>query len=105
MSEQCDFPRLVVCAAIRHPLTGEVVCGPRHGDCLNAAVGVFIPEGRRWELGFVDQHNVFMDRTEAWFVADAAGQIRRPTGYERNYDNQRPPGVGDSGLLFSENLY
>jgi hypothetical protein len=58
-----------------------------------------------WECGFIDQHQVFLTRAEAWKVADAAGQIRRPSGFERNYNNQRRPNVGDEGLLFSENLY
>lgn len=108
--------RLVVCAAIRgtpgSARPGVVVCGARHGDCLNAAGQYGIknaglnPDGTRpWECGFVDQHNEFMTRAEAWKVADAAGQIRRPKGFERHYDDWREAGVGDEGLLFSENLY
>ena len=98
----------MVCAAIRHRVTGEVVCGPRHGHCLNTAARYGIsPEytGTTWECGFVDRDNKFMTRAEAWKVADAAGQIRRPRGFERDYIDQRPPNVGDEGELFSENLY
>jgi hypothetical protein len=82
------------------------VCGIRHGDCLNRSVRYGLKDsGSQWECGFMDQFDVFMTRTEAWTVADAAGQIRRPTGFERDYDSHRPPNVGDSGMLFSENLY
>lgn len=103
------FVRLVVCAAIRHRETGEIVCGARHGDCLNAAIRYgldSIPmDSETWECGFIDQDRKFLTRAEAWKVADAAGQIRRPRGFEKNYDNQRKPNIGDDGLLFSENLY
>jgi len=102
--------RLVVCAAVRNVHTQVVVCGARHGDCLNAAVryGLYpnpVSGDPDWEMGFVDQDNKFMNRQEAWLVADAAGQIRRPKGYERHYKDHRPPGIGDQRLLFSENLY
>jgi hypothetical protein len=99
--------RLVVCAAIINN-AGVMICGPRHGDCLNAAIKYGIdplPDSEHWECGFVDQDNKFMSRAEAWAVADQAGQIRRPTGFEKNYVNQRTASVGDKGLLFSENLY
>lgn len=110
-SQTASLQRLVVCAAIRSRATGTIVCGPRHGNCLNAAVrfGLYDPGtgngGEVWECGFVDAHGAFMDRAEAWRVADAVGQIRRPTGHERHYENQRRAGIGDEGLLFSENLY
>jgi hypothetical protein len=63
------------------------------------------PSSENWECGFVDQHNEFMTREEAWKVADIAGQIRRPHGFERNYASHRQSGINDSGMLFSENLY
>ena len=98
--------RLVVCAAILNRESGALLCGPRHGHCLNSAVALGVyKEGEKWECGFVDRDNVYMTRAEAWKVADAAGQIRRPSGWERHYDSVRPPNVGDEGLLFSENLY
>lgn len=97
--------RLVVCAAVRHKEWDITICGPRHGNCLNIAIQHVCGKGEQWECGFVDQDNVFMTRAEAWKVADAAGQIRRPTGYERHYNNHRQPNIGDEGLLFSENLY
>jgi hypothetical protein len=99
--------RLVVCSAICHRETGFLICGARHGDCLNSAsrYGNGDQTSETWECGFVDQDGKFMDRREAWTVADAAGQIRRPCGFERHYDDQRAAKVGDSALLFSENLY
>jgi len=103
-----NFQRQVVCAAVRNKDTGVQVCGARHGHCLNAVMRYGLdacPSGQIWICGFVDQENVFMTREEAWKVADAAGQIRRPTGYERDYESQRPANVGDEGMLFSENLY
>ena len=97
--------RLIVCAAIRNP-AGTIVCGPRHGDCINSAIAFGLdPHSGSWECGFVDQDGIFLSRKEAWEVADAAGQIRRPTGYEQSYDRQRKPGIGDKAPLFSENLY
>lgn len=102
------FVRLVVCAAVRNRATGAIVCGVRHGDCLNAVLRYRLDDradNKTWECGFCDQERTFLSRREAWKVADAAGQIRRPTGLEKNYDRQRPPNVGDEGLLFSENLY
>lgn len=109
MVEAADkFTRLIVCAAVRNKSTGEVVCGARHGDCLNAVIRYKLdekPGSETWECGFIDQKNRFITRKEAWTVADAAGQIRRPAGFEKNYESQRAPGVGDDGMLFSENLY
>jgi hypothetical protein len=103
-----SMQRLVVCAAIRHKDSGIIICGPRHGNCLNACIQLEVdlnPSGETWQCGFVDQRGKFMSREEAWEVADAAGQIRRPHGYERDYSKQRTAGVGDKGMLFSENLY
>jgi hypothetical protein len=98
------IPRLVVCAAIRNETANEIVCGARHGNCLNTIVQYGF-DSKDWECGFIDQKNTFMTRAEAWKVADAAGQIRRPNGWEKDYDSIRPASVGDEGLLFSENLY
>ena len=98
--------RLVICSAVKDKATGTMVCGARHGDCLWHLHHLGFKTGSEFsECGFVDQDNVFMTRSEAWTVADMAGQIRRPTGLERDYDRHRPANVGDTGLLFSENLY
>jgi hypothetical protein len=101
-----NTPRVIVCAAIRSYETQTIICGPRHGDCLNFAAEHKINKDQdAWECGFVDQENEFLTRAEAWKIADAMGQIRRPTGWESNFNEQRAPNVGDEGLLFSENLF
>lgn len=111
--------RYIVCAAIRRGHT--IICGPRHANCLNQANGLNMLQPNTWEMGFVDQDNVFMDRKEAWKVADAAGQIRNLNGYmhDCNTDNF-PPGKATKLVekmqvwyrnnegelqLFSEHLY
>jgi hypothetical protein len=97
-------PRVVVCAAIRYRDGGKIVCGPRHGDCLNE-----IPTSDQdiavVELGFVDQDREFLTREEAWVIADLMGQIRRPTTFERDFSNQRQLVHSDIHPLFSEQLY
>lgn len=88
--------RRVVCAAIR--LDDKLVVGPRHWDgvmhsqCDTATRIANHDKHEKEEQGFIDQHGVFMDRREAWKVADAAGQILFRCG-------------GDGERLFSENLY
>lgn len=101
-----DSVRVIVCPAIRARDTGVVLCGLHHGTCMGQAINLGLKkEGQRWDIGFIDNKGVFVDRKEAWKIADAAGQIRRPTGWEKDYSQARPAGVGDDGLLFSENLY
>lgn len=88
-------PRVVVCAAIRSK-TGKLVCGARHWDA--AMRGQVLVDGKRpseWlsaEQGFIDQFCVFMDRQEAWKVAEAAGQIKYGPEHSK-------------GTLYSEDLY
>jgi len=89
-------PRVVVCAAIRSAKTGRVVCGARHWD--DAMRGQVLVDGKRpaeWlsaEQGFIDQWCVFMDRQEAYKVADAAGQVKYGPEHSK-------------GTLYSEDLY
>lgn len=87
-------PRMVVCAAIVNKRNGVIICGARHYDpIMRQSLGVLIglAAWREADQGFIDQHGVFMDRKEAWKVAEAAGQIRRQ--------------VSAPGTLYSENLY
>ena len=85
-------PRLVVCAAMLKE--GRIVTGARHFDKIMRAQ-MEASEGIAWwkscKQGFIDQFGDFMDRTEAWNVAIAQGQIRRE--------------VSGPGTLYSENLY
>ena len=88
-------PRVVVCAANRFK-SGKIVCGARHWDSVMR--GQILVEDKRlpeWisvEQGFIDQFGVFMDRCEAYQVAQAAGQIKYGQSYSK-------------GVLYSEDLY
>jgi hypothetical protein len=71
--------RRVVCAAMKND--GMIVLGARHYDQLmRNQIRDFNESGGRWRRneevqGFIDQWCNFMTRTEAWLVAEAAGQI------------------------------
>lgn len=108
-----NIMQFIVCAAIKipHPEKDIILCGPRHGECLNLAVRlkIFTEDTKELEknsiLGFVDQDNNFYTREEAWVIADHMGEIRRPLGWEKDFSHRRTPNVGDVRPLFSENLY
>lgn len=100
------MPPIIVCAAIKNINDDTVICGPRHGNCLNLAVKISKNYNcKDWIMGFVDQDNNFYTREQAWKIADRNGQIKRPRGFEKDYSNARQPNAGDDGILFSENLY
>lgn len=88
--------RLIVCAAIRSKLTGRVLCGARHMDIVMQQF-MLTPKRKRakeWksvEQGFIDQFGKFLNRNEAWKVAESAKQIRGKAPMP--------------GCLFSEDLY
>jgi hypothetical protein len=86
------LPRLVVCAALRHPSSRRIIAGARHFDEVMRDAAHPADTLHVWEQGFLDQRGVFLSREDAWTVAEAAGQIRRRVG-------------GDGVELFSENLY
>lgn len=79
-----------------------IICGARHYDMVMHGVLAQLKEDRLFEFekvgkveqGFIDQRGVFMDRTEAYQVAEAAGQL--------NVRREKTPG---KGILFSEDLY
>lgn len=87
----------VVCAAIRSKTTGRVLCGARHMDVVMQQF-MLTPNRKRakeWksvEQGFIDQFGKFMNRAEAFKIADKNGQI---LNLER----------ATNGCLFSEDLY
>lgn len=85
-------PRMIVCAANRKRFTGEIVLGIRHWDAFMRKLET---EGDPVDQGFIDQQGLFLNRNEAWKVAEAAGQIRRRVGGDDS----------DGGTLYSENLY
>jgi hypothetical protein len=86
----------IVCAAIRHA-NGDVIAGPRHFDMFMhdqiRNYKLLSVDWRRAEQGFIDQFGAFIDRKEAWIIANAADQVRKQVG-----GNER-------GELYSENLY
>ncbi len=84
----------IICAAIKHK-EHDIFCGYRHEICINKAAKYYHNTGnaKSWKQGFITTDNGrFVNREEAWLIADAAGQII-------NRDQ------GIVGTLFSENLY
>ncbi len=88
----------IVCAAILIPKYSGghkddlIVCGLRHSDCIKTFVmfeGVPIPNSSI--QGFITTRNRFVDRAEAWIIAENGNQIIN------NLHNK--------GSLMSENLY
>lgn len=101
-----DVGRRVVCAAVLAIYPSKykhLITGARHFDeAMRTTIGLdfSLSEGfesgtLKFEQGFIDQHCVFMTRTEAWQVAQAAGQILRRCGGDD----------ANGGTLYSENLY
>lgn len=87
--------RRVVCAALCDLETGAILLGVRHFDEFMRSTIAYDTSEIDWTLaeqGFVDQQGKFMNRQESHDVASAANQIIRRVG-------------GDTGKLFSENLY
>lgn len=92
MSEQ----RLIACAALRYA-DGTILCAPRHGGEMVYSVAKRLGlDSIDPEQGFcTNTFNEFVTRTEAWKIAEAAGQIRYRCGGDD----------ADGGTLYSENLY
>lgn len=89
--------RVVVCAANRY--------GPRIFIGVRHFCPLMVQNMADWDIhwlrkefgeeqGFIDQHGVFMDRTEALSVARAANQIET-----------RRPKTAPLTMLFSEDIY
>jgi len=87
-------PRRIVCAAIKQMVTGRIITGARHFDKIMRAQIKAADGMKNWRSaaqGFIDQFGDFLNREEAWKIAEDQGQIRRQ--------------VSTPGTLFSENLY
>ena len=107
MSESKLSPPRIVCAANRMTMDdgngGQstiVVAGARHHDgVMNPVIRALIGGNRDrimdMEQGFIDQHNQYYSRKEAWVIAEANNQIVKRVG------GDGPEAHG----LFSENLY
>lgn len=97
--------RRVVCAAIRNA-AGDLLLGIRHYSAdMHRQIearrdGESFCHRHDEDQGFVDQYGVYMDRFEAFEVADVAGQIiyvsKCGTGLR---------GMVIAGKLYSEGLY
>ena len=87
--------RRIVCAANKFP-DGTMILGVRHWDPIMREqarrIGYSEKSNGVCEQGFLDNHQSFVTREEAWVIANEAGQIIRRCG-------------GDEGCLYSENLY
>lgn len=86
--------RMIVCASHRYAC-GSIIAGVRHYDNV---IRRQANKQNLWtpaEQGFLDNRGEFLTRTEAWKVAEAAGQITRRVGGDK----------ADGGTLYSENLY
>lgn len=105
-----DIQERILCAAIHYPdmespnpsfkngynVEGYVACGFRHVTVLHDTAcnervhGLFLP--KEHVQGFLTSTNRFVDRKEAWVIAEKANQIVN-----------RDAGLHEE--LFSENLY
>jgi len=83
----------IVCAANRHKESGRIVCGARHWDNVMRSQKLESETFNNWDQGFINQFGEWLNREEAWVIAEEQGQIRNLC-----YDKQ-------TGYLFSENLY
>lgn len=109
MAMNSDPGHRIVCAANRFKWFTEpsatsnytflVVPSVRHWDHHMHMVMVVVNQGmgkpHQEEQGFLDNNYKFLSRTEAWKVAEAAGQIIRSVGGDTK----------EGGTLYSENLY
>lgn len=93
--------RRVVCAAIR-AADGELLLGIRHySPDMHRQIEMRMDGGKfkhrhDEDQGFVDQWGCWLSRTEAYRVAEAAGQIVQP---------EACPPMLDEPRLYSEGLY
>lgn len=89
----------ILCAANRRRSDDALLVGPRHWDATMAHQLGFLPVSAAtnsvWEQGFIDHNGVFYTRTEAWQIAEKAGQINRRVGGD----------TANGGTLYPENLY
>ena len=95
---------MILAAAIKYKIesTSEevILCGARHGDIFKQLEGLgFDPRTGYEEIeqGFIDHHNIFLTRKEAFEHAKMCGQLAAKIVYEREK-------VGSLNLI-SEDLW
>lgn len=88
----------IICSAVQIVSTGKIYYGHRHPHCIEAMNGELSWTMNRQEItavekvqGFITNQNRFVDRKEAWDIAEKAKQIVKQSGGE--------------GTLYSEDLY
>lgn len=98
---------MILAAAVKYyiPETNKnvVLCGARHGDIFNQLANLgFLPRlhYKEVEQGFIDHHNNFLTREEAFDHAKECGQLAERIWYER--ENGRM--IGGKNLI-SEDLW
>lgn len=79
----------IICAAVKVEETGKIYYRHRHRQCLDAANGELSWTRSRQEItkltisqGFITSENRFVDRKEAWVIAEKNNQIIRVSGGE-----------------------
>lgn len=97
---------MILAAAIKYKIesTGKevVLCGARHGDVFAQlkALGFEARKGyEEIDQGFIDHHNNFLTRKEAFEHAKMCGQISANTIYDR--ENKNPFGKN----MISEDIW
>ena len=97
---------MILAAAIKYKIesTGKevVLCGARHGDVFKQieALGFEARKGyEEIDQGFIDHHNNFLTRKEAFEHAKMCGQISANTIYDR--ENKNPFGKN----MISEDIW
>lgn len=90
----------IVCAANKHYANGTILLGVRHWDAaMRDAAYRHSPltpvVHSEYKQGFITNKWRWVDRQEAWKIAQAEGQIIRRVGGDDS----------DGGTLYSENLY
>lgn len=91
---------MILCAAINYK--GIIICGHRHSECINVLTKL-LKQNVPFDIllndeyqGFLTSKNRFVDRYEAWKIANDCKQIRFATSSVENDKMQN---------LISENLY
>lgn len=102
-----DTPRIVSAAMLMDD--GLIVPGVRHfSPDMRKVLHRIYGDGyhlRVKEQGFIDASGQFLDRDDAWQIADAHGQIFLYGPTEDCRLISKPSDSTETGPLFSENLY
>lgn len=105
--------RYIVCSAVKYK--DHIIHGRRHGDAY-ATLEKFLPKEEYNSItrentvaGFIDQYGDFHTRTEAWIIAEEAGQIKYGKGTQESEIKLNINGsewsYKGSPMLISENLF